>query len=351
MEQYLRDYHVRRILSDIMHFEYNGKTYYISSPTAEFKYYAEIVYRDIYEKARFCNVSSNNVVAILHKYGFWNEEDEKNLENFKKELEQTKVSLYENYDNYEKRDIFHKIIEDLKNAIENIIDKRFKMNHVTAEHTAFVAKQRFLIGSSILRPNKKRLWLSFKDWDKENKIIDYAFSKINENFLNEAAIRDIVKNEPWKTIWSVSNKSNSLFKKAVCDLSDEQISVFIWSVVYDNISKSQDNLSKEIIDDDNALDGWMILQRRKKEINNNKRQMSSRIDPVMNKYETLFIVPKNHNEIDKIYDMNDFGAKMAIKQRLLQIQRDGAVQEVNMLDRRQQIAAKSSEMYFKGLRK
>lgn len=351
MEQYLRDYHVRRILADVIPFEYNDKTYYISSPTSEFKCYAEIIYKDIYEKARSYNVSSNNVVAILNKYGFWHEDDEKNLENFKKELEQSKISLYENYDNYEKRDIFYKIIIDLKNAIEDIMHKRLKMNHVTAEHTAFVAKQRFLIGSSILKPNKKRLWIRFDDWNKENKIIDYAFSKINENFLNESEIRDIVKNEPWKTIWSVSNKSSSLFKKAVCDLSDEQISVFIWSIVYDNISKSQDNLSKEVIDDDDALDGWMILQRRKKEISENKKQISSRIDPVMGKYETVFIVPKNHNEIEKIYDMNDFAGKMAIKQRLLQIQRDGIVQEVNMLDRRQQISAKASEMYSKGLRK
>jgi hypothetical protein len=351
MEQYLRDYHVRRILSDIIPFEYNNKMYYISSPTAEFKCYAEIVYRDIYEKAKSCNISSDNVVAILNKYGFWKEEDEKNLETFKKELDQTKVSLYENYQDYEKRDIFHKIVGDLKNAIADIMDKRLQMNHVTAEHTAFVAKQRFLIGASILRPNKKRLWSSFNDWNKENKIIDCAFSKINENFLSEADVRDIVKNEPWRTIWSVSNKSSSLFKKAVCDLSDEQISTFIWSVVYDNIGKSQDNLSKEVIDDDDALDGWMILQRRKKETTDNKRQISSRIDSVMNKYETVFIVPKNHNEIEKIYDMNDFGAKMAIKQRLVQIQRDGVVQEVNMLDRRQQIAAQAGEMYSRGLRR
>lgn len=351
MDKYLRDYHVRRILADIIPFEYNGHIWYITTPLPEFKYYAEIIYKDVYEKSRSTNISSDDIIVILNRHGIWFEEDEKNLINFKKDLENTKVFLYENYLNEEKRYLFKNVINDVNSALENLNHKRNCMSHLTCEHISFSTKQRFLIGASILKPNKKRLWTKFSDWEKDNKIIDVAFEKISQNFLEEKDFRDLVKNDPWKTIWTISNKPQSIFKKSASELSDEQINMIVWSVVYDNISKSQDPPNKYVLEDDDALDGWMIKQKRKKENEEGIQEIKSTIGSNMNKYESLFILPQNESQIKKIYEMNDFAGKIAFKKRMMQINRDGIVNEANMMDRREQIITQANQLYAQGFRR
>lgn len=351
MEHYLREYHTRRILADMVPFEYNNHIYYISSPTAEFKFYAEIVYKNVYERARQDNISMDNIVVILNRRGLWKEEDENYLHNFKEELDKTKIALYENYNNEKKRYIYKKVIFDTMNGIASLNSKRLSMNHLTAEHVAFAAKQRFIIGASILKPNKKRLWNKISDWDKDNRIIDAAFEKLNEDMLSEEEIRDLVKNEPWKTVWSMSNKAHILFRKPVKDLGDEQMNVFIWSIVYDNISKSHEPPPKEIVEDDDALDGWILLQKRKREESEGKKEVIGMIDKNLAKYEEIFIIPQNESQIKKIQDLNNFQAKIAFKKKMMQVQQQGQVDEVNLVDRREQIIIQSNQLYLQGMRR
>ena len=350
MQQYLRDYHTRRVISDILPFEYNGHIYYLSSPTAEFKFYAEIIYKDIYEQSMEENISMDNIIVLLDKHKIWSEKEENDIIKSREDLENSKVTLFENYFKEEKRDIYKKVIRDLKDHISKLDRKKSSMNNLTSEYIAFTAKQRFLIGASILKPNKRRLWTNITDWDKQNKIIDTAFEKINKDMIYEEDIRDIIKNDPWKTIWSIQKKPQYIFKKPVGDFSDDQLYLSLWSVVYDNINKSNDRPSKYIIEDDDALDGWMILEKRKGEKEEGKKEISNKMFGKVVSCEEIFILADNESQIKKIYDMNSFGSKVAARKRILQTQRDGIVEEVNMLDRREQISLQANDMYARGLR-
>lgn len=351
MEQHLRDYHARRIIADIYPFDYNEKIYYITYPTAEFRFYAEKVYIDVYERAKEENIAADNIIVMLDKYKLWSEDEENKLSTIKKELEDTKVALYENFFKDEKRPIYKKVISDLQVEYNRLTLKKQTMDCFTAEYTASSARQKFLIGASILTPNKKRLWRRLSDWDKENKIIDTAMEHMINNYLNERDIRDLAKNEPWKTIWSLQKRPQSIFRKSVGDFTNEQQSLSIWSVVYDNIRKSTEQISELLINDDDALDGWMIVQKRKADVKSGQAEVKQQItNEKISKAGEIFVMANSHDQIKKVYEMNDFGSKMAFKKRMMQIQRDKIVDEVNMIETRERLVMEANNLYAKGLR-
>lgn len=351
MEQHLRDYHARRIIADIYPFDYNGKIYYITYPTAEFKFYAEKVYIDVYERAKEENISADNIIVMLDKYKIWSEDEENKLTKIKQELEDTKVALYENFFRDEKRSIYKKVISDLKAEQDRLTLKKQAMDCFTAEYAASSARQKFLTGASILTYNKKRLWHRFTDWDKENKIIDTALEYIIQNYLNERDIRDLAKNDPWKTVWSLQKKPQSIFRKSVGDFTSEQQSLSIWSIVYDNIRKSIEQPSESLIEDDDALDGWMIIQKRKADVKSGQTEVKQQItNEKISKAGEIFVMANSHDQIKKVYEMNDFGSKMAFKKRMMQIQRDKIVDEVNMIETRERLVMEANNLYAKGLR-
>ncbi len=348
MDQIMREYHVNRILSDIIPFEYNNHMYYIGKPLPEFRFYAEKIYQDIYEIAKEETVLEDDIIIYLNKYNMWTEKEEESYSTIKKELEEVKISLFQNYEDEEKIYLYRQVILDLKTEFNRLSNLKSSMNHLTAEYIASAAKQKFLIGSSILKPNKKRLWSKVTDWNKTNDIIESAFHIYNTNFLFDDAIRDIAKNEPWQTIWYLSKRAISIFKKPVAELDLEQKNLCVWSMVYDNIHKAQDPPSNKIIKDDDALDGWMILQNRKKEIETGKTIISKQIsNPKIKNAQEVFVVAKNRDQIKTIFEMNDFAGKIAFKSRMRQIQQDGEVTEANLHDTRQQMAMQVQNMFNK----
>lgn len=351
MEQHLRDYHARRIIADIYPFDYNGKYYYITYPTAEFRFYAEKVYMDVYARSKEENISADNIIVMLDKYKLWCEDDENKLNTIKKEIEDTKVALFDNFFKDDKRPIYKKVISDLKCEYNRLALKRQSMDHLTAEYAASSAKQKFIVGSSILKPDKKRLWSKLTDWDKENKIIDIALEHIISNYMDEKDIRDIVKNDPWKTIWSLQKKPQSIFRKSVGDFTSEQQSLSIWSIVYDNVRKSTDSISESVIEDDDALDGWMIKKRRSEDIKSGQEEIKQQLtNEKIARAGEIFVMANTPDQIKKVYEMNDFNGKMAFKRRMMQIQRDKIVDEVNMIETRERIVMEANNAYAKGLR-
>lgn len=352
MEQYLRDYHSRRIIADIYPFDYHGKYYYITYPTSEFKFYAEKVYIDIYERAKEENISSDNIIVLLDKYKLWSEEEENKLSTIKKEIEDVKVTLFENFFKGEKRPLYKKVIADLRHEHDKLIFKKQSMDHLTAEYAASSARQKFLIGSSILKPDRKRLWTKFSDWNKENKIIDVALEHMINNYMNEYDIRDLVKNDPWKTIWSLQKKPQSIFRKSVGDFTSEQQSISIWSIVYDNVRKSTEAPSETLIEDDDALDGWMITQKRKEDVKSGRLEVKQQItNDKIAKAGEIFIMTNTEEQIKKVYEMNDFAGKIAFKKRMMQVQRDKIVDEVNMIETRERLVMDANNFYAQGLRR
>ena len=103
----------------------------------------------------------------------------------------------------------------------------------------------------------------------EDSFLDLILSKINEHRIDESEYRDLARNEPWRSYWNIAK--SSVFGIPVIDFSEEQKTLCVWSKVYDNVYESSECPPENCINDDDYLDSWFIIQRRKrKQVNKNK---------------------------------------------------------------------------------
>ena len=79
-------------------------------------------------------------------------------------------------------------------------------------------------------------------------------------------MRELVNNDPWKLIWYMREVEGSpLFVDRERQLTPDQKNIVVWSRMYDSVHESQDAPSEAVIADHDMLDGWFILQKRKRD--------------------------------------------------------------------------------------
>ena len=118
----------------------------------------------------------------------------------------------------------------------------------------------------------------------------------------------------------------------------------IWSQMYDNIQESLDCPSKEVIDDDDLLDGWFITQNRKREKEKLEKEFeSSTQNPKIKQSSEVLIMSRDKDKTKKIQDMNSREAKDLIKSREKLLDKKGTVNAGEFLDEKNSIRLQQME--------
>jgi len=110
--------------------------------------------------------------------------------------------------------------------------------------------------------------------------------------------------------------------------------------------------SDQVINDDDLLDGWFIVQRKKREKEKADADVDNTVqnEKIKNASE-VFMMAKSQEEIDKINDMNDFQGKIVKKEREAVIKNKGKAQQHDFLDEKMKLRQMSNQAFkdkFKG---
>ena len=74
----------------------------------------------------------------------------------------------------------------------------------------------------------------------------------------------------------------------------------MWSSLYDNIQESPDCPSNEVINDDDMLDGWMIIQKRNREQAKLQKDAENKFgNKKISNADEVFIVKDYYNQPDQ----------------------------------------------------
>ena len=289
-------------------------------------------------------MSKDDVLDMLLEKGLWSSELDKQLERAQKDLENTKVKLFEANLTENEMKMGKELVFVIRNKIEELNSRRHQYDYVSCDGVAQAAKHRYLIAASLRDVDGKPLFS--KDLWRENiELLDLAISTHASLQLTEVEIRHLARTDPWRTIWSTSKKCGSLFGCPSVNLSEEQKSIIIWSQMFDNIFESPDCPSDKVIEDDDRLDGWLIVQRRKRESEKVKTDISNEIksEKIKNSDE-IFIVAKSHDHISKISGMTDAYSSAIKKQRMNVLRERGVVNELDMPDTKQEMRMQFVQM-------
>lgn len=319
MKQHEREFFIYTIRSGKVFLPNNIVIY---PPTIDIIIQSLNKYKSAYEDASVDNIMTEDELSSwMKEQGLWTSYHEKKVEDLKNKLEALKIEIYES--RFDKK-LVSKIRESIRIQEKVLTSELSQKNSYyinTCEGVATTEKTSYIIQNTTYQNNKL---YDFSELSLP-EVVDLWY----DSFLTENQCRDLARNEPWKSLWIIRKNSQfSLFSN--CNNGDEptynQKNLIIWSQMYDNIQESMDCPSKDVIEDDDMLDGWFIIQNKKteKEKLNKEFEATTKNQKIKNSSE-VFVVAQDAEKVKKIQELNSLESKKIIAQREKILEQKGVV--------------------------
>ena len=339
MEQYFKEFYISRIITGSFRCKINEKYYIIKQPDRNIRHIAQQIFIDALKDAELDNLYNNKELHdFLLDNELWSDKKEQNLKQIQEDLDELKVQLYQSAFKSEERKKIRKMINVAKIEITSLYQQKTAYDHLSCEGFASTMKMRYLVGKSLMHENNTPVWEEDDFWKNTDPILEEATSVYIENKISDKDFRELARTDPWRSIWSSRKSEGSLFGVPAVDLTEEQKNLIIWSSLYDNIHEHPNCPSDEVINDDDMIDGWLILQRRERQKNKAKVDIEDFVsnDRIKNSGE-IFVIAQTQEDAKRVDSLNDDTARAIKKQRIELIKQKGTVNEVDMPDTKMQI--------------
>lgn len=334
MDQALRELYVSRIVSGESRCSINGEIFYIRHADRRQRYRSNTIYKEVFDDARFHGLlHDDELLSILCKQNLWHSRDQEQYDKLIKAIDDFKVGLFEQRLAPDHQAKIRVQLQRGKAELLRLEGIRHSLDHISCAGVASQARFRYLMGAGIQRASGEPLWKTEEDWNTNDALLDKLYDQILTLRPSETEYRVLARTEPWKSIWAARKFcGRGVFDIASVDLADDQRSLLIWSSVYESIYEHPECPPEAVLDDDDTLDGWMILQRRKREVDQARsRESSIKSDKIRNADEIMFVA-KSVEEAREINRMNSDHANIIKQQRLDAIKQQGEVSEMQMPD-------------------
>jgi len=327
------------------------ETIYFIRPSLTDKVIADEIYFDLCQNYSDDLLSEQELFNYLFDIGVWDAEKQDLLEKLPKDIEQLKVKCFESYLNSEIKKVAKSTIKIAQNKLLEIISLKNHYSHLTITGTATLEKIKYLTGRSLFNKNGKRIFNEKTFWKQSNPILEQAISCLNNKKLSEEQFRCLARSEPWRSYWSVRESCKGVFDKPATLLTEEQKELINWSLLYDGIFTHPDCPPDDVIDDDDCLDGFLILDKRNRDKDklNNKIEGGIKNERIRNADE-VYIVAGNAEDAKKINDLNSDFVKAQKNTREKLIGERGELNEKDLPDVKQKFYMQLNNMAVKTIK-
>lgn len=352
MEAWEREYHVSRIISGRTRCRIDDQVFRVVPLTREQKYTSNEIYRDTLDDSiRFGLMSEAEIVFEMRQRNVWTDADEAELAKLTAAVEDMKVGLYEHWFQSAARQKIRLALDKGKAEVERLESILHGKDHLTQTGVAMTAKARYLIGSSLILPDGTPYWTDFDGWNRPDVLIDAVIEKMTKHRLRETGMRELARSEPWRSTWSSREHcGRGLFDIASVDMTDDQKNLILWSGLYDSVRDHPDAPAESILDDDDMLDGWLIIQRRKREAQQAKKKGDDIQNPKIRDAQEIFFMADSIEDAKKIDQMNDHAAKNTKAMRMAHLRKHKEVNEMRMPDTWQRFQMEYAKMEAKRMK-
>lgn len=334
-----------RIISGKLRCTTSYGTFYVFSPTAEEKYISQEIYESTYGDAVMDGAYSDEAFPVfLQQKGIWSPMLQAKYDKLISDLENLKVALFNSFLDSEIRLKMKDAIAKTKREINELYDRLHSYDYVSANGISRMQKQKFLTAMSIYKDGKK-LFTIDNYWMADTKIIDSISGELLKARLQEEDVRLLARSEPWRTIWFCQKANATLFPCSTVEMTEEQRMLVYWSRVYENIRENPKCPPEDIINDDDALDGWFIVQNKNHKQQSDKEWIESQITNPDIKNSGEIFIKTGKQDAARVYGVND--AIGRAKQRALfkKIEKEGVVEVMNQPDVVREKAEQLQQMY------
>tara|TARA_R100000008_G_C3546067_1_gene147624 strand:- start:3 stop:1004 length:1002 start_codon:yes stop_codon:yes gene_type:complete len=296
------------------------------------------IYDEAYKQAYFRGVYiKKELVEILLENDLWSPIDDRQAEEISKRIDNLKVEAFRSFFDTKKLRGIKIGIRQMEREFATLKAKKKCLDHVSCEGVAAFSRITWLVSQCT----------KFRDgshytWDKYP--ISVLLEQYSASTIDQEVIRKIARSEPWRGMWGNGKRQSNVFGKPSYQLTKDQLALCGYSTMYDNVYESMETPHDKVIEDDDCLDGWFVVQKRKMEKQNKQKEVDNMItnEKIANSQE-IFVMAENHEAAQEIYDLNDVVGRSIIQSRKATIdaaaEGDGDVSFTEFQDIRQDIAA------------
>lgn len=336
--------YLSRILSGFYIFTHNEKRYKLVYPDINIKYEADLYAQEEYEYNRFNDwIHDDTIVDSLISMGVWSYNGDNNLTSIEKQIEDYKIDLYKNFLNPPKIKSLKKTLANIKNQYNRLYEIRHSLDQYTVSGYSQLLKNNYILIHSLFYSNNDRVFNSLEDADFN--LLNSLSSTISQNTIDISVFRSIARSDVWRNYWSANKES--LFDKATINWTDEQKTLVVLTKMYDSAYEHPECPNDKVFEDDDAFDGWMLMQKRENEKLRNKNRTEKMLEGKnLSKAGEVFIMTKSKEEAEQIYDLNDHEGKHIIREREKAIiQSKGSLDASKLPDAQRELTVQANQQF------
>lgn len=303
-----------RIINKYFYIKINDINYKIVSPGVEQKYRAHCLYIDTIENDKFSDnwLNEEAIKGILLRHNLWNESKESELKELLKSIDKAKIEYYLNFTNFSNKNQIKKIIDNLNTSINKSYNMKHQLDYLSLESHAQNIKNQYLFATMVYYDNSRVFSDNFEELDIL-KLNDIAIH-INNYTISQDDIKRLARSELWRSYWT--SGKDKIFNGSIVEWTDEQRSLVNFSKTLDAVREHLDAPSEEVINDDDALDGWLLYENEKIAKEKKQKIVSEKYGLDKKNGGEVFLLtnPNNREQTKEIYELNDAQTNRDIKE-------------------------------------
>lgn len=297
-----------RIINKVLIFYYEDKEYILHQPNKKIKYKAEIIYSNIINDEKYDDwLRLEDTENYLIRLGLWMPNTKELIKNIENSINKTKIDLFRHYRAPQERKNNKKQLSRLNNQLNTILNTKNEFASNTLEFHAMNIKNQYIIANTLKHKNKK----IFTSDNIDSVFFNALLRQINQHNINIEQYKILSRSQLWRSYWN-AGKSN-VFPNNVTDWSDDQRILVNISKMYDSVYEHPECPDDDIIEDDDALDGWMLLQKQNRNKDKKEKQLQS-TNPRLKNAQNVYLTANSREDIQEIQDLNDPVSKALISQ-------------------------------------
>jgi hypothetical protein len=330
---YLMDYHIKELivhnlLANRRHFYYDRQLYVVKNPSLDILLQADEIYRQCLIDNKYIKwLRLSNCEKLLKVRHLWSDDMSLDMKAMEARLDNVKITLYKNF---YRKDVVNRTKKEIANLNKNM-NKLYNILHsldqYTIEYYASILKMDYILQNCLYCNNRLVGEIA-------GALSNSLLSEFNFSLLSTSNIREIARSEPWNSYYRINVNP---FTCSIAELNDTQKTLLSYSQMYSSIYENPNRPDDGIIQDDDALDGWMLnqkIERDKERQENNTQNITKK-----NNADEIFLPAYSGQDIIDIRDLNTQESENVKKQKFTAIQKAGSIEDGDLPDRQAQMRA------------
>lgn len=329
-----------RILSGTLYFYYKNEKYELKKISNYLRYEANLLYNKIINDEKYNDwIREEHLDNLLISLNLWTKDTKMIIKDLEKKIENNKVDYYNSFKLTDKKNSIKKNLDLYSKQLHTILSKKDELYSNSLEGYASSIKNEFLITETLYKNDTKVFNNNFINKDNNNYMLfNGIVNELNKCNITINDFKKLARSHIWRSYWNVQKES--IFKNIGSNITDDQKTLIGISQMYDRVYEHPDCPNDEVISDDDALDGWMILQRRKTE-KDKKQQQIDNVNPKLKNAQEVFIMANNTEEAEDIIGLNSLESLNKMKTKIAHVNKFGLTEDSKLpdvqLDLRQQL--------------